>query len=287
MPDLVSPRNPTDLTRMQAILSAAIRDDSPRYVIHPGDLAWWAYHSDPLADEQVSYWLDGDQGFAVLFSDHNEVAAFCAPGQSPLPLIEWGREQLGPNAKVVCVSSADHALESELKEKGYEVAGVDGPIFIHDLTNEDVSPIPPSGLTLRSLRGEEEADARRQASHAAFKSTMDPAEHLERYLRLMRSPVYNADRDLVAVTTDGTVAAFMIWWPDTSGIAEIEPMGTDPAFHRTGVGRALMNYGFSKMREAGMTRVRVITDDYRSDAIGFYSAVGFTQTAELRFWKRP
>jgi len=92
---------------------------------------------------------------------------------------------------------------------------------------------------------------------------------------------------LVAVTEDGTVAAFMIWWPDPSGIAQIEPFGTDPAFHRKGVGRALMKYGFARIRDAGMTRVRVITDDHREDAVAFYSAVGFTQTAELRSWKRP
>jgi ribosomal protein S18 acetylase RimI-like enzyme len=272
---------------MQAILSKAIAKDSSRYVIHPGDLAWWAYHSDPSTDEQISYWLDGDQGFVILFRNHNEIAAFCVPGQSPLPLIEWGLEQLGPSAKVVCVSSADHALESELVENGYEVTGIDGPIFVHELTEEDVAPIAPLGFTLRHLTGVGEADARRRASHAAFKSTMDPADHLERYLRLMHSPVYEVERDLVAVTHDGTVAAFMIWWPESSGLAEIEPMGTDPAFHRRGVGRALMQYGFSRMREAGMTRVRVFTDDHRHDAVSFYSAVGFTLTAELRSWKRP
>jgi ribosomal protein S18 acetylase RimI-like enzyme len=274
---------------MQAILSTAIAHGGPRYVIHPGDLAWWAYHSDPSSDELISYWLDGDQGFVVLFRNNNEsgISAFCVPGRSPLPLIEWGQHQLGPSAKVVFVSSADHALESELEENGYAMAGIDGPIFTHELISQDVAPVPPSGLTLRSLKGEDEADARRSASHAAFKSTMEPADHLERYLRLMRSPVYEAERDLVAVTDDGAVAAFMVWWPDHSGIAQIEPMGTDPAFHRRGVGRALMKYGFSRMREAGMTQVRVITDDHRTDAVAFYSAVGFTQTAELRFWKRP
>jgi GNAT superfamily N-acetyltransferase len=287
MPVQVSPRNPSELRQMQAIPSAAIREDGPRYVIHPGDLAWWAYHNDPRTDHLVSYWLDGDQGFAVLDRNHNEFSVFCMPGQSPLPLIEWSQQQLGPTAKVVIVSSADHALESDRGERGYEMAGIDGPIFTRELSEDDVSPIPPSGLTLRPLSGEGEANARRRASHAAFKSDMDPAEHLERYLRLMRSPVYEAERDLVAVTDDGTVAAFTIWWPDSSGIAQIEPMGTDPAFHRRGIGRALMQYAFSRMREVGMTRVRVITDQHRADAVSFYSAVGFTRTAELRFWKRP
>ncbi len=272
---------------MQAILSAAIREDSPRYVIHPGDLAWWAYHSDPRTDHLVSYWLEGDQAFVVLFRNHSEISAFCVPGQSPLPLIEWGQERLGPTAKVVVVSSADHALESELEARGYAVAGIDGPIFKRQLTSGDSAPTPPPGFTLRPMSGEGEADARRRASHAAFKSEMDTAEHLERYLRFMRSPVYEAERDLVAVTDDGTVAAFTIWWPDPSGIAQIEPMGTDPAFHRRGIGRALMQYAFSRMREGGMTQVRVITDEHRADAVSFYSAVGFTRTAELRSWKRP
>jgi ribosomal protein S18 acetylase RimI-like enzyme len=263
---------------MQAILRRAIASGSPRYVIHPGDLAWWTYHSDPRTDELIGYWLDGDRGFVGLDRNNSEIAAFCVPGRSPLPLIEWGRDQLGPSAKVVVVSSADHALESELEESGYEVGGIEGPIFIRDLTEEDVAPVAPPGFTLRSMSGEGEADNRRRASHAAFKSTMDPADHLERYLRFMR---------LVAVTADGRIAAFMVWWPDASGIAQIEPMGTDPAFHRQGVGRALMQHGFARMKEAGMTQVRVVTDDYRHDAVAFYSAVGFTKTAELRFWRRP
>jgi len=44
---------------MQAILSAILEHRGPRYAIHPGDLAWWAYHSDPRTDDAVSYWLDG------------------------------------------------------------------------------------------------------------------------------------------------------------------------------------------------------------------------------------
>jgi ribosomal protein S18 acetylase RimI-like enzyme len=99
--------------------------------------------------------------------------------------------------------------------------------------------------------------------------------------------VYEAERDLVAVTPEGRVASFMIWWPDPSGIAEIEPMGTDSAFQRMGVGRALMGYAFNRMRESGMTEVRVITEASRPEAVAFYTAVGFTRVADLRFWMGP
>jgi ribosomal protein S18 acetylase RimI-like enzyme len=287
VPIQVSPTNPTDLKRMQAILSAAIARRGPRYAIHPGDLAWWAYHSDPRTDDAVSYWLDGESGFVVLDAHEHQIAVFCIPDQSPIPLLEWASRQLGPDARFWYVSSEDEALTTNLEKAGYRDVGIDGPIFTRRLTADDVGPRPPAGFTLRALAGEEEADRRRKASHAAFKSTMDPAQHLERYLRFMRSPVYDPERDLVAVAPDGTIASFMIWWPDDSGIAQIEPMGTDPAFQRQGIGRALMKYAFSRMREAGMTAVRVITGEQRRDAVAFYSALGFTRVADLRFWMGP
>lgn len=65
-PTQVSPRNPPDLARIHAILGRAIEQRGPRYVIHPGDLAWWAYHSDPRTEHDVSYWLDAVEFYAAL-----------------------------------------------------------------------------------------------------------------------------------------------------------------------------------------------------------------------------
>ena len=116
-----------------------------------------------------------------------------------------------------------------------------------DLEN---TPIPepdlPEGWVLRHLEGEHEANNRRAASHAAFQSTMTDEDHLNRYLKFMRSPVYDSERDLVAVAPDGRIAAFMVWWPDSTGVAQIEPFGTHTDFHRQGAGRALMYYGLEE-----------------------------------------
>lgn len=177
-------------------------------MIHPGDLAWWAYHSDPRTQGDVTYWLDDDRGFVVLGANNDEISAFCVPAVSPIPLLNWGREQLGPNARVGFVSALDRALETDLEANGYEAAAVSGPAFNRRLLRMTPPPVPTSGFDLRPMRGEKEADQRRRASHAAFKSTMDPVQHLERYLRFMRSPVYEAERDLVALTPAGTVAFY-------------------------------------------------------------------------------
>ncbi len=284
-PTQVSPYDPGAFSEMQEILSRNLAHGGPRYSIHPGDLAWWAYHSYPR-EEDDSYWLEEGTGFAVLERHENEVVAFSLPGQSPAALALWGLDHMGPAARIGMVSTEDLDLEAALRSEGLETGASFGPVFLRDLAE----PIPaiglPSGWALRHVRGEEDADSRRRASHAAFASTMDPADHLERYLRFMRSPVYDPERDLVVVSEDGEVAAFMIWWPDRSGIAEIEPMGTDPKFHRQGLGRALMAHGLNRMREAGMTTARVITNSHRSDAIAFYEAMGFRRVADLRNWQR-
>ena len=116
---------------------------------------------------------------------------------------------------------------------------------------------------------------------------MPEAMHLERYLRFMRLPVYESERDLVAVAPDGTISAFMIWWPDQSGIAQIEPFGTHTKFHRQGIGRSLMYFGLRRMQQAGITAIRVGTGEERLDATAFYEGVGFEVVGRLRWWQKP
>lgn len=273
------------LRRMQVVLSAAIAAVGSRYIIHPGDLAWWIHHVDPRKSGD-SYWLWEDRGFVALEADENRFNAFTIPGEHIEPLIEWGQARLGGRASVEYVSSADTELEGLLEGSGYRVEPDEMTLFLRDLEGAPLSHTRlPAGWEMRPLLGEIEADARRRASHGAFQSRMDPDAHLDRYLRLMRSPVYDRERDLVVVSPQGRVASFLVWWPDPSGIAQLEPVGTDPEFQRQGFGKALMEYAFARMAAAGMSRVRVVTDDYRKDAMAFYPAAGFSPSVKLRSWK--
>ncbi len=283
----VSPLDTGAFGRMQAILSRNLDLGGPRYSIHPGDLAWWVYHSDPRRDADTSYWLDEESGFVVLGGHGKEVVAFAVHGHSPLELITWGMQRVGTGAHAGLISNLDHELESELATEGMTPAKDGEPLFVRGLEGLIPEPDLAPGWSLRPVLGEEEADNRRTASHAAFESTMEPGAHLERYLRFMRSMVYEPERDLVAVAPDGTIASFMVWWADRSGIAQIEPFGTDPRYQGQGLGRALMSFALRRMQDAGMRQARVMTDAHRLDAIAFYRAMGFQQVAELRTWQRP
>jgi ribosomal protein S18 acetylase RimI-like enzyme len=272
-----------DLSLLRSIASEALTRDVPRYTIHPGDIAWWVCHEDPRLADSTSYWLWDDSGFVVVSKD--EISAFTRPGLDVIPLIEWARIRLGGKGTLGWVSDADSELVGYLSGRG------DERVEAMHLYRMDLSPTGfgradlPDGWVLRPLSGEGEALARREASYRAFASTMDPAQHLERYLRFMRSAVYDPERDLVAVAPDGRIAGFVIWWPDSSGIAQIEPFGTHPDFQRQGVGRALIEYAFARMSAAGMRAVRVCTETTREPAATFYPAVGFVAVDRLGWWR--
>lgn len=275
-----------DLESMQEILSSALRSETGRYSIHPGDLAWWIWHEDPRREGRDSFWVIPEKAVLVIDAEGPEINAFSVPGQPLVPIIEWAQKRLNGSGEVAWVADSDDDLVEYLESQAY-TAGHTDCLYHWDLGEMEV-PIPDlrDGWELRPVRGEEEADERRRASHAAFKSTMDPVAHLERYLRFMRSPVYDRERDLVAVSPEGRIASFIVWWPDASGIAQIEPFGTHPDFQRQGTGRALMYYALERMRAAGMNLTRVITDEPRSDATAFYGGIGFREVDRVRWWRR-
>jgi ribosomal protein S18 acetylase RimI-like enzyme len=274
-----------NLGAMQAILSQGLTTSTDRYYLHPGDLAWWVHHDDPRYPDHFSCWLH-DDGFVVIDSRApREINVFTRPGVPRMPFIVWSQRWLGGTSEVGWVSDRDRDFIVELETAGY------GPVFTYrsyewDLTGALPEPEPPAGWELRNVMGESEADRRRAASHAAFQSNMPPDVHLDRYRDLMRSPVYVPERDLVAVRQDGTIGSFMIWWADPSGVAQIEPFGTHPDFHRQGIGRALLYHGLHQMRRAGMTMARVCTEDDRP-ATGFYEACGFEDAGRLTWWAGP
>ncbi len=273
-----------DIVAMQRVLAAALADDGDRYSPHPGELGWWMFHGDPRYRDHLSFWLQDYRGVLVIDSRAKEIGAFTIPGQPLEPLIEWAQRRLFGNGEIAWVSDEDERLVTYLRSNRYQPLEADRS-YQWNLKEVDV-PLPrlQEGWVLRHVEGEDEANSRREASHAAFQSTMRPSAHLDRYLGFMRSPVYTAERDLVAVAPDGRIAAFMVWWPDDSGVAQIEPFGTHPDLQRNGIGTALIHFGLRRMRDAGMRIVRVITNDHRVDANAFYTEVGFEDVGRVRRW---
>jgi ribosomal protein S18 acetylase RimI-like enzyme len=269
---------------LQGILAAGLTGMNGRYSIHPGDLAWWVYHDDPRFPDHFSVWIQGEDAFVVIETrEPREIVVFARPGVDRWGLIDWAQRRVGGDVEVGWIADTDQEMADWLGSHGYRQT-YSFRSYEFDPTGDLPTSPAPEGWELRALQGEHEADTRRAASHAAFESKMAPDVHLGRYLGLMRSPVYVLDQDLVAVDSDGRVGAFMIWWADPSGVAQIEPFGTHPDFHRRGLGRALIHHGLAEMKTAGMSLARVCTDDDRQPANQFYEACGFVEVGRLWWW---
>jgi ribosomal protein S18 acetylase RimI-like enzyme len=274
-----------DLHFIQSILSAGLSAETDRYYIHPGDFAWWTYHDDPRFPDHDSTWIQDDSGFVTIDAlSPSEINVFTLPGVDRMPLIRWSQRRLGDAGEVGWVADDDAELVDALHADGYEPAHTNRS-YSWDLTGDLPEPAIPTGWRFRALAGESEANPRRAASHAAFESDMPSAVHLQRYIDFMRSPAYVPERDLVAVDPSGRIVAFMVWWADESGVAQIEPFGTHPDFQRQGVGRALIHHGLAEMKAAGIHTCRVITDEQR-EATAFYEGVGFSDVGRVRWWRK-
>lgn len=162
--------------------------------------------------------------------------------------------------------------------------------YVH-LTRDLREPIPevalPDGFQIRPLAGEAEVDAYVATHRAAFRSTNMTAAWRQ---QTIRDPRYVPELDLVAVGSDGTVAAFCVGWmtsPTASladkRVAQVEPLGVLPAYQRIGLGRALLLEEFRRARTIGASRMEVDAESYNEASLGLYESVGFRPSFEAPF----
>jgi len=96
------------------------------------------------------------------------------------------------------------------------------------------------------------------------------------YARLMRLPGYIRDLDVVTVTPDGVIAAYVNGWIDpVNRIGDFGPVGALPAYRRQGLTRLALLEGLRRIKAYGMDRVCISTSDSNTPAIRLYESVGF------------
>lgn len=134
------------------------------------------------------------------------------------------------------------------------------------------APALPDGYSFRCARGIEDAAALVVVHVAAFGSKWTP----ELYQKLMESPGYAPERELVIQAPDGTFVAFtIIWFDHLNRTGLFEPVGTHRDHWRRGFGRALMLYGLQEMAAAGMKFATVAHFGDNEAARGLYQSLGF------------
>jgi ribosomal protein S18 acetylase RimI-like enzyme len=137
----------------------------------------------------------------------------------------------------------------------------------------------PAGMTIRSLAGQQEVDACAALHRAAFESDAMTSEWRA---RLLRTPQYQPELDLVVVTEDGELAGYCLGWLDqTHRVGQLEPLAIDPRFHRRGLGRALQLELLRRFQILQARYVLVEPDTSNPAAVATYLAMGFYESDKV------
>lgn len=265
-------------TLLRARLACVRRTWTPGQRLHPGDVAWAAAGGtgSPTPDLSLA-WGDPLIGFADVWraaapDQPDRALLHLAPDATAAERAAALHELVGVAPRLtVEVSTRDAALHETLARHGFRPAG--GPWFTQ--LWRSLGELPgcprPAGYTIRAVRPGELAARvevhRRCWAPARIKTLLglpvtgtEPGSRYspDVHRAVLAAPDYRPELDLVAVTPDGTFAAFGLGWLDpSSGSVLFEPVGTDPGHAGRGLGRAVCAELLRAARELGATQAVV------------------------------
>jgi mycothiol synthase len=280
----------TDLKLLQDFNAAAIAVTDHCGYLHPGDIPHHIYngnkHYDPA--DLLTIW-DDDQGVTAWMMANPNFKCFDAQVRPDLRGLALEREVLELAYARTTELMRQHNIASDwifadafqgdtarselLIALGWERD--DEPPYVlnrMEINSIKVPPLP-EGFSFRSARGIEDAAALAAVHNGAFNPTNWTPEL---YQKVMESPGYAPERELVIQAPDGTFVAFAVTWHDhLNRTGLFEPVGTHRDYQRRGLGKALMLYGLQQMAAAGMKIASVAHFGDNEAARGLYQACGF------------
>jgi ribosomal protein S18 acetylase RimI-like enzyme len=132
---------------------------------------------------------------------------------------------------------------------------------------------PPPGYQVRSLAGEQEAEAYVALHQSVFESNNMTVDWR---LRTLKHPAYKRDLDIVVESPEGDLVAFCIGWlNETSLEGQIEPVGCHKNFRHHALGRVAFSEGLARLQSLGSKDIFVETDRYRNTAFRLYESFDF------------
>lgn len=288
----------SDLRAMQSLVQ---RVWSKQCHIHIGDLAW-----------QRGRWKAGKPDWPTMLwrveasvvawgwmQLPNELEFLVDPAMPELVdvVLAWAEgEVLSDQLNITVLETETHLVEA-FSRHGYQP--VDGWFFDYLIRSLDDIPEPvlPPGFTARAIVLPDDFARRVQVHRRAW--SILPFSDGERHVTSKLTPdafqdtiatwPYRADLDWVVVSPDGEfVATCCTWLDETNGVIELEPVGTDPAYRRWGLGSAVCLAAMGAARAVGAREAIVYArgDEAYPLPRHLYAKLGFVRYGRTRTYAR-
>ncbi len=285
-----------DLLQMQDMLMEARSHTNDWHYAHVGELNFAffmvACHLNP--QEYVRLWHDAAGklvGYAILGEDPSvdwQVLPEYEWTGIEAEVMDWVETRLTELRKVDAQRWSGHLVSGSRQDNAARLAFLEQHGFRYrgefaevNMLRPLAEPIPevalPAGCQVRAVLAEASEISMRAAAHrTVWQPWTDGNVSDDDYAALMRLPGYQRELDVVAVTPDGVIAAFMTGWLDpVNRIGDFGDVGALPAYRRQGLTRAVLLEGLRRMQAAGMERACVSTGETNTPARRLYESVGF------------
>lgn len=292
-----------DLKEMQEMLMGArAQTDDWRYP-HVGELLWNFFMVDChlVPSEHIRLWHDSHDsliGYAILGEDP-AFEAWVAPEYAWTGLeteaLTWAETHLADLRKKYDghwagnLSSGarqdDEPRIGFLEEHGFRRGEYAEVNMMRSLDDPLPEELPPDGCQVREVT-REDIPTRAAAQREVWKPWTVGNVRDENYGRFMQLPGYQRQLDVVAVTPEGVVAAYVNGWADqVNRIGDFGPLGTLEAYRRRGWMRAVLLECLRRMQAIGMERVCVSTGVENKAARMLYESIGFKVVNEYHEYR--
>ena len=273
----------------------------------PGCNAWsfarfdiWAQRR--LGDEQVHGKRDWQQGIrlweansgelagAVLFANDHSAALVCDPDRHEIaePMLAWAERHYTAEGDcdrplTIETAASNTFLEQLLRSRNYAKPDEYYVYRRKLLENTEAEPVVIAGsFYVKTV----ETAAELRAFHKAVEAVFKFEDSVEVYRILQQAPSYHPELDLILLSPEGEVAAFCTAWLDReNGIAELEPVGTVPAYRKRGLGTALLADASNRLRSLGCKAVTVFSWSESVAANRLYARAGLEEQDRLYAWR--
>ncbi|MDP9366259.1 MAG: GNAT family N-acetyltransferase [Chloroflexota bacterium] len=281
------------------LLLRARGDDPMVGIYEAGDVQWWWKDEAGHASTRHTFWLDakGQPVAALLVAETAPAAGepgrvdadlFWRPSRDALVrerVLPAALDRLAARSRASAwpvstyVDERDADLRRRLEATGFRRAPGDDMLQLAQRPDRPPEPFPlPSGMSF--------ADDRARPADRPHHLAKRNGERVAN--RLRECSLYRPDLDLCVRTDDGEVAAYCLCWLDPGNrVGLFEPVRTEDAYQRRGIGWALMVEGIRRLIARGANLIKVSSAMGNEAAKGLYRGVGFVDAFAMLCYVGP
>lgn len=284
------PRFGDDYEKLRDFL---IKLDSHNY--HFGRWDWMITHSklEPDGLSKIGFWEDS--GVLVAAATYD-----CALGKDYLltlngyaylkeEMLLYAQEALAKGSQFsVQILDGDLGMQDIAVRHGYYATQEHEGDAVFPINPDTISYTLPAGFSITSLRESYDLYKYGQILWKGFNHEANGEgpfvfkdEDLPAWELVFKRPHVNLDLKIAVVAPDGNFVSYCgMWQDDRSPSALVEPVATDPAYRKMGLGRAAVLEAIRRCGKLGARRAIVGSSQQ------FYYSIGFRPYATSSFWER-